>query len=430
MTKLTMTSLGFLLAAAAVAQSGDTSTAPSEVSQLQEQLCQRAHLVGGPLDSYLEGVGLTDPSARARAIDLFESLRQAHSELPESYVKLAVLMAAEGGSGVSAEAAEATLFVLEGCLPGEESAGSSPEPSEAEASVAEEPAVVVESAPPVEPESEEEPVSTTESVPGIEPASPPATSATPQPAPAVAKAPASPQAPEPSRATLRDPREMFLEAVALADRGEVAEAKAIFQKLTATYPQLPEPHINLAVLLLAEGNGGGATRAAEAGLLLHPICRAGFELDMLRDLGAYTKAKLADLGRESGRRVVGPEWVPSADDAAPEIRVVAETVEGWAAALKSGQIEDYLRFYSAGFQPINDENRQIWEGRRRVQLGEARFSKVEVVDLSVDLPIPGTAVAEFTLSTSDGGVFIRREKTLELRQEGSVWRIVAEQPGD
>ncbi len=96
---------------------------------------------------------------------------------------------------------------------------------------------------------------------------------------------ATPAAPAPYLAS--GPRELFAKGVELADRGAVQEAKTIFKALTLAYPDLPEPHINLAVLLAAEGGTEESAQAAEAAMRAHPLCRAAFDLDFQRQIGPF-----------------------------------------------------------------------------------------------------------------------------------------------
>ncbi|MEE8523497.1 MAG: hypothetical protein V3T72_06165 [Thermoanaerobaculia bacterium] len=356
----------FLFAAAAVAQ-------PSS-EDLRNQLCERALQMGGPLEEYLAGVGVEDPAAVARARALLERLAQSHPELPESYVKLAVLMAAEDGATVSAEAAEATLGALAGCR-GE----------------------------PVTEEAVEEPVD------------------------------------EPAPPAIGNPRKTFLEGVALADRGAVEEAEAVFRSLIATYPQLPEPYVNLAALLFAGGDEGGASRMAESALLAHPVCRAAFDLEMLRDFGDFSRSLVADLGRSASRRsadrrsanrVVGPDWIPSAGEHLEEIGAIAVTLKAWLVAWSERRIDDYLGFYAEDFRPVEGDGR-IWRAERRSGFAGSQPVELEISDLDVDVSSPVAGTAAFTLRSRSGGagITVVVEKHLEFEKVGDAWRIVAERPG-
>ncbi|MEY4653544.1 MAG: hypothetical protein RI884_2125 [Pseudomonadota bacterium] len=68
----------------------------------------------------------------------------------------------------------------------------------------------------------------------------------------------------------RDPQLQFLRAQALADAGRTDDAIAAYQQLTREYPELPEPHNNLAVLHAARNELEPARAALEAALRANP----------------------------------------------------------------------------------------------------------------------------------------------------------------
>src|SRR5690348_13207781 len=51
----------------------------------------------------------------------------------------------------------------------------------------------------------------------------------------------------------REPQAPFLKAIALTDSGKTDEAIDIFRAVLGEYPELPEPHNNLAVLYAKKG---------------------------------------------------------------------------------------------------------------------------------------------------------------------------------
>ncbi len=67
----------------------------------------------------------------------------------------------------------------------------------------------------------------------------------------------------------RDPQMRFLKAVALADAGRADEAREVLTRLVQDYPELPEPHNNLAVLHAARGDLDKARAALEAALRIN-----------------------------------------------------------------------------------------------------------------------------------------------------------------
>lgn len=68
----------------------------------------------------------------------------------------------------------------------------------------------------------------------------------------------------------KDAQMRFLKSVVLADSGRGAEAAALLQQLTQDYPELAEPHNNLAALHAAAGDYGKARAELEESLRLNP----------------------------------------------------------------------------------------------------------------------------------------------------------------
>lgn len=68
----------------------------------------------------------------------------------------------------------------------------------------------------------------------------------------------------------RDPQMRFLQGVIQKQQGDLASARATFTQLTREFPELPEPHNNLAVLDAAEGRLHDALRSLETAIRLNP----------------------------------------------------------------------------------------------------------------------------------------------------------------
>lgn len=68
----------------------------------------------------------------------------------------------------------------------------------------------------------------------------------------------------------REPHARFLRSVALAEQGQRDAATASLRELAADYPELPEPHNNLAVLYAANGQYELARRELEIALATVP----------------------------------------------------------------------------------------------------------------------------------------------------------------
>lgn len=69
----------------------------------------------------------------------------------------------------------------------------------------------------------------------------------------------------------------FLQGVLLAESGQSRQASVVFEGLTQEFPDLPEPHNNLAVLHAAANRLDAARASLETALQLDPGYRAAHE---------------------------------------------------------------------------------------------------------------------------------------------------------
>jgi Flp pilus assembly protein TadD len=68
----------------------------------------------------------------------------------------------------------------------------------------------------------------------------------------------------------RDPQLRFLNGVLLVETGRPDDAADVFARLANDYPEIPEPHNNLAVLYAARGEYDKARAALDAALRANP----------------------------------------------------------------------------------------------------------------------------------------------------------------
>jgi Flp pilus assembly protein TadD len=68
----------------------------------------------------------------------------------------------------------------------------------------------------------------------------------------------------------RNPQARFMKGVVQTEQGEVDDAAATFQGLTEDFPELPEPHNNLAVIWAQKGQYNRARSELEIALTAHP----------------------------------------------------------------------------------------------------------------------------------------------------------------
>lgn len=90
----------------------------------------------------------------------------------------------------------------------------------------------------------------------------------------------------------------FVSGVLLAELRRPAEASAVFERLIADYPELPEPYNNLAALKAAAGDYDGAKSALDQALRANPAMATAHEnlgdVQMMLALRAYARALQLD----------------------------------------------------------------------------------------------------------------------------------------
>lgn len=90
----------------------------------------------------------------------------------------------------------------------------------------------------------------------------------------------------------------FLTGVMLAELQRPAEASAVFERMIADYPELPEPYNNLAALKAAAGDYDGAKAALDQALRANPSMATAHEnlgdVQVMLAMRAYARALQLD----------------------------------------------------------------------------------------------------------------------------------------
>lgn len=124
----------------------------------------------------------------------------------------------------------------------------------------------------------------------------------------------------------RDARMRFLKGLVLSEQGRPVEAVSVFVKLTEDFPELPEPHNNLAVLYSKQGQYEQARRSLEAAIRANPSYTTAYENlgDVYAKLAsqAYSKALQID-GDSTGK--VSPKLAMIRDLLSPKATSRAST---------------------------------------------------------------------------------------------------------
>lgn len=95
----------------------------------------------------------------------------------------------------------------------------------------------------------------------------------------------------------KDAQMRFLKSVILADLGRTSEALALLQQMVQDYPELAEPHNNLAALYAASGDYGKSRAELEETIRLNPAYAPAHENmgDVLAVLAGQSYAKALRL---------------------------------------------------------------------------------------------------------------------------------------
>jgi len=144
----------------------------------------------------------------------------------------------------------------------------------------------------------------------------------------------------------REPQARFLKGLALADSGKTNEAIAIFQSVLGDFPELPEPHNNLAVLYAQKGDYGLARDELERAISAAPDYTIAYENlgDIYARLAAlnYEKAvardarnKTAPLKLKLVRDVLAPAAAAAAPATAPAVAVPGSAAPAPPAPMSS-----------------------------------------------------------------------------------------------
>ena len=277
-----------------------------------------------------------------------------------------------------------------------------------------------------------------------------------------------------------DPHLRFLKGVAVAELGDVDSAIDEFSKLASDHPKLPEPHNNLAVLYASQGAYEKARDALLVALRTHPsyavahenlgdiyakmarisyyralsINRSGrtgqTKLELLRDLMSLPEAEAGpsispsashaaamDLGGQSLPDDDGP--VPRHRERGPGTETVADrelslisperavaTIQDWAEAWSSQDVDAYLAYYSDDFRPPYGWSRARWEAQRVRRIRGPRRIRVQVRDFEFRAGDDGETWVRFSQHYRSDRYQDRVRKTMALREAEGGIRILVE----
>jgi Flp pilus assembly protein TadD len=277
----------------------------------------------------------------------------------------------------------------------------------------------------------------------------------------------------------RDAQARFLKGLIFAEQGNTKDATEIFLGLTKDYPDLPEPYNNLAVIYASQGQYDKARGALEQSIRTHPSYATAYEnlgdvyaklasqaydkalqidsanpaaknkLALVRDLvGGTAPAKPVAVAavatpKEPAKPAVVAAAAPPAEPAKPAASEkpaaekpagsaeVIETVNAWAKAWSSKNVDGYLAFYAKDFKTPGGEARGNWEKARRQRISAPKSITVTVEAPKVSLSADGEARVTFRQGyRSDVIKSTSTTKTLLLARIDGRWLIQQERVGN
>jgi len=257
---------------------------------------------------------------------------------------------------------------------------------------------------------------------------------------------------------------LFMKGVLLAEQGRRDEAIKVFTDVTEKFPNLPEPYNNLAVLYADQGQFDKARKALETAIKTHPSyatahenlgdiyarmaseaydkalqldtanTRAQGKLSLIKDLfGTGNKTTIAAAKEPVKNAVATPAAnVAQADVKKPNTsapinsqEAITTTVNKWAQAWSSKNLDQYFASYGASFKPAKGLSRQAWEQQRKERINKPSKISVEISNLKIESD-DSSAKAKFKQSYRADGKPIRTSKTLLMKRDGDSWYIVEE----
>jgi uncharacterized protein (TIGR02266 family) len=109
----------------------------------------------------------------------------------------------------------------------------------------------------------------------------------------------------------------------------------------------------------------------------------------------------------------------------PEARI-RESLDAWAVAWASQEVDAYLGFYSAAFEPPGGQARGVWRRERRLRLLRPRHIGLEIRQVRVEPSGDGRYRVVFEQTYRSESFEDTVTKSMEWVFEGGVWKIVAE----
>ena len=260
-----------------------------------------------------------------------------------------------------------------------------------------------------------------------------------------------------------NPQLLFINGVLLSENNKVDEAIKVFESLTKTHPNLPEPYNNLAVLYAQQGDFPKAKHALEQSIKTHPsYATAHINLgDLYTRMASesYNQALQIDGSNKSAktklslikklfnfqpiRKNIEITKKASNESEAPKIQeldsknIIENTsnnislteiesfIDGWKTSWEQQNFESYINCYSLKFKNNNGQNFEQWKIYRKPRVTNKEKIEIKLTNIKITEINNGFEVS-FIQEYKSGNIDSRTNKKLIIETVDNQIKIINE----
>lgn len=260
-----------------------------------------------------------------------------------------------------------------------------------------------------------------------------------------------------------NPQLLFINGVLLSENNKVNEAIKVFESLTKTHPNLPEPYNNLAVLYAQQGDFPKAKHALEQSIKTHPsYATAHINLgDLYTRMASesYNQALQIDGSNKSAktklslikklfnfqpiRKNIEITKKASNESEAPKIQeldsknIIENTsnnislteiesfIDGWKTSWEQQNFESYINCYSLKFKNNNGQNFEQWKIYRKPRVTNKEKIEIKLTNIKITEINNGFEVS-FIQEYKSGNIDSRTNKKLIIETVDNQIKIINE----
>ena len=260
-----------------------------------------------------------------------------------------------------------------------------------------------------------------------------------------------------------NPQLLFINGVLLSENNKVDEAIKVFESLTKTHPNLPEPYNNLAVLYAQQGDFPKAKHALEQSIKTHPsYATAHINLgDLYTRMASesYNQALQIDGSNKSAktklslikklfnfqpiRKNIEITKKASNESEAPKIQeldsknIIENTsnnislteiesfIDGWKTSWEQQNFESYINCYSLKFKNNNGQNFEQWKIYRKPRVTNKDKIEIKLTNIKITEINNGFEVS-FIQEYKSGNIDSRTNKKLIIETVDNQIKIINE----